>query len=200
MKKKALQVGITGGIGSGKTTVCKIFEKLGIPIYYADDAAKSLMIKDKKLISEIVKIFGEKAYSTDGSLNRKHIADLAFHKPQKLKSLNEAVHPAVQADTFQWQKKQKNVPYTLKEAALIFESGGYKYLDKIITVFAPEKMRVERVMLREDNLSQQDIEVRMSKQLPEEEKIKRADFIIYNDGSQSLEEQVLKIHNTLIEL
>ncbi len=194
---KKLKIGITGGIGSGKTIVCKIFETLGIPVYYADDRAKALMVEDKKLISGIKNIFGEEAYSPDGSLNRKHIADIAFHIPLKLKELNSVVHPAVLEDGNRWHDEQVDVPYTVKEAALIFESDSYKHLDKIITVFAPQNVRLERVILRGSNLSRQDIEARMAKQLPEEEKIKRADFIIYNDGNQALIPQVIKIHRLI---
>ena len=194
---KKLKVGITGGIGSGKTTVCKIFETLGIPVYYADDRAKALMLKDEKLVSDIKNIFGEEAYLPDGELNRKHIADIAFHNSLKLKELNAMVHPAVLEDGNRWHAEQKDTPYTLKEAALIFESDSYKNLDKIITVFAPQNVRLERVILRGGNLSKQDIEARMSKQLSEEEKMKRADFIIYNDGEQALIPQVMKIHQLL---
>ncbi len=194
---KKLKVGITGGIGSGKTTVCKIFETLGIPVYYADDRAKALMVEDEKLITNIKNLFGEEAYLPDGELNRKHIADIAFHNPLKLKELNAVVHPAVLEDGNRWHAEQKDAPYTLKEAALIFESDSYQHLDKIITVFAPQNVRLERVLLRGGNLTKEDIEARMSKQLPEEEKMKRANFIIYNDGEQALIPQVMKIHRLL---
>ena len=194
---KRLKVGITGGIGSGKTTVCKIFETLGIPVYYADDRAKALMTEDEKLIAAIKNIFGEEAYLPDESLDRKHIADIAFHNPLKLKELNAIVHPAVLEDGNRWHAQQKDAPYTIKEAALIFESDSYKNLDKIITVFAPQNVRLERVILRGGNLSKEDIEARMAKQLPEEEKMKRANFIIYNDGEQALIPQVMKIHQLL---
>ena len=194
---KRLKVGITGGIGSGKTTVCKIFETLGIPVYYADDRAKALMVEDEKLIAAIKNIFGEEAYLPDESLDRKHIADIAFHNPLKLKELNAIVHPAVLEDGNRWHAQQKDAPYTIKEAALIFESDSYKNLDKIITVFAPQNVRLERVILRGGNLSKEDIEARMAKQLPEEEKMKRANFIIYNDGEQALIPQVMKIHQLL---
>ena len=194
---KKLKVGITGGIGSGKTTVCKIFETLGIPVYYADDRAKALMVEDEKLVSDIKNIFGEDAYLLNGELNRKYIADIAFHNPLKLKELNIAVHPAVLEDGNRWHAEQKDALYTLKEAALIFESDSYKHLDKIITVFAPQNVRLERVILRGGNLTKQDIEARMSKQLPEEEKMKRSNFIIYNDGEQELIPQVMKIHRLL---
>ena len=155
------------------------------------------MVEDEKLVSDIKNIFGEEAYLTNGELNRKHIADIAFHNPLKLKELNAVVHPAVLEDGNRWHAEQKNALYTLKEAALIFESDSYKHLDKIITVFAPQNVRLERVILRGGNLTKQDIEARMAKQLPEEEKMKRADFIIYNDGVQALIPQVMKIHRLL---
>ena len=196
--KKKLKIGITGGIGSGKTTVCHIFETLNIPVYYADERAKALMIQDKNLIQNIKNLLGENAYFEDGSLNRTYISEIVFHNSMKINALNALVHPAVLADGEAWHKKQINVPYTLKEAALHFESGNYKYFDKMITVFAPENSRIERVLLRGGHLSKQDIEARIATQMPEEEKMKRADFIIFNDGTQPLITQVLNIHHILI--
>ena len=203
-----LKVGITGGIGSGKTTVCQIFETLGIPIYYADDRAKALMTDDKELVKSIKSAFGEESYLSDGSLNRKHIADLAFHNPLKLKELNALVHPAVIRDGNRWHQEQINAPYTLKEAALMFESDSYKNLDKIMTVFAPTELRLERAILRglaanpraNREALKMDIEARMAKQISEEEKMKRSDFVIYNDGVQALIPQVLDIHQQLLSL
>ncbi len=195
----ALKIGITGGIGSGKTTVCKIFETLDIPIYYADDRAKMLMTTDKNLVEDIKKLFGEEAYLPDGSLNRKLISEKAFSNPLILNELNALVHPVVLSDGEAWHKAQTQAPYTLKEAAILFESGSYKYVDKIITVFAPQNVRLERVILRGGGtLSRADVEARMAKQMSEEEKMQRADFIIYNDGSQLLLPQVMAIHKKLI--
>jgi dephospho-CoA kinase len=192
-----LKIGITGGIGSGKTTVCKIFETLGIPVYYADDRAKMLMLQDKHLIEGIKSLFGDQAYLADGALNRQHIAKIAFNDSSKLEQLNALVHPAVFKDGNKWADMQKNVPYTLKEAALIFEGGGHQFLDKVITVFAPKAVRIERVLKR-DNTTRAEIEARIEKQMPDEEKVKMADFVIYNDGEQSLVEQVLAIHQALV--
>ncbi len=194
-----LQIGITGGIGSGKTTVCRIFETLGIPVYYADDRAKAIMVEDPQLVKKIIKIFGKKAYLKAGSLNRPHIASIAFSDKEKLAMLNAAVHPAVRTDGTNWHNNQKNVPYTLKEAALMFESGNYQVLDKIITEAAPQKIRLKRVMLRDKSTAAQ-IKARMDKQMPEKEKKKLADFIIYNHGRRALIPQVLKIHRKLIQL
>ncbi len=205
---KKLKVGITGGIGSGKTTVCKIFETLGIPVYYADERAKSLMTEDEELILGVKTLFGNEAYYPDGALNRKYIGDIAFHNPLILNQLNALVHPAVLKDGNRWHNEQLNVPYTLKEAALLYESDSYKYLDQIVTVFAPQSMRLERVIKRSapspahsaSSLTKEHIEARMAKQLSEDEKMKRADFIIYNDGQQPLIPQVLKIHQKLCEM
>lgn len=198
---KKLKIGITGGIGSGKTTVCKIFETLGIPVYYADDRAKALMVEDKVLVDKIKDLFSEKAYFLDGSLNRKHIADAAFKNPQLLQELNQLVHPAVLRDGEAWHQRQKNVPYTIKEAALMYESDSYKQMDKMITVYAPKEIRINRVLLRGQGLvSRDDVEARISKQLSEEVKLQKADFIIYNDGAQVLIPQVLKIHKMLLLL
>jgi len=188
-----LKVGITGGIGSGKTTVCKIFEKFGIPVYYSDDRAKSLMITSKEIVDGVKNIFGETSYLESGELNRKHISKQAFSTPEKLKALNELVHPAVANDSLDWHNSQKDVAYTLKEAALIVETGGHKFLDKLIVVSAPQNIRIQRVMDRDD-VSKDAVLARMNKQLPEEEKLKHADFIIKNDGSQSLLLQIWKIH------
>ncbi len=188
-----LKVGITGGMGSGKTTVCKIFETLGIPVYYADDKAKYLMINKPELRLKIIAIFGSNAYQKNGDLNRKYISNIAFKAPEKLKMLNEAVHPAVKSDGEIWHKSQKNAPYTLKEAALLFESGSYKKLDKIITVIAPLEIRITRILER-DKTTREAILARIENQLPDEEKVAQSDFVIYNDGKQGLIEQVLTIH------
>ena len=195
---KKLKIGITGGIGSGKTTVCKIFETLGIPVYYADDRAKALMVEDVILIDKIKKTFGEEAYLPDGTLNRQHISNIAFHNPLKLKELNAAVHPAVLRDGERWHEAQKDVPYTLKEAALLFESNSHTVLDKIITVFTPKELRIDRVLLR-GGLTRAEIEARIAKQMPDEEKVKQADFVIYNDGEKALIPQVLIIHKALLQ-
>lgn len=189
-------LGITGGIGSGKTTVCKIFETLGIPIYYADDRAKYLMSHDPDLITGIIDLFGPEAYLEPQVLNRTHIAQVAFNDKDKLAQLNALVHPAVGKDGLEWQAAQQDVPYTLKEAALLYESGSYRSLDKIIVVTAPLELRIERVMAR-DGSKLEDIEARISKQMPEAEKVNLADFVVYNDGEQALIPQVMSIHRQL---
>ncbi len=194
-----LKVGITGGIGSGKTTVCQIFATLGIPIYYADTRAKELMISDSDVIHQIKELFGASAYDENGLFNRKHIAEKAFTNKDLLQQLNAIVHPAVFQDTLVWYQTHHEKPYSLYEAAIMFESGSYKLLDKVITVFAPIEDRIERTMKR-DNITRKEVLERIDKQLSEEEKIKRADFVIYNDHSQPLIEQVLTIHQQLLLL
>lgn len=196
-----LRIGITGGIGSGKTTVCKIFETLHIPIYYADDRAKWLMVNSPALKNGILQLFGDKAYSSEGVLNRAHIGSIAFSSPAKLQKLNALVHPAVFVDGENWQQEQLalGAPYTLKEAALIYETGSYKTLDKVIVVTAPEDLRIERVMKR-DGLTAEEVKDRIARQLPEEEKVEKADFVIQNDGTHSLIKQVLSIHQELLAL
>ena len=191
-----LQIGITGGIGSGKSTVCQYFKALGIPIYYADARAKWLMTHDQKLIAEIKSLFGQEAYSGEGQLNRAYIAGIVFNDPEKLKVLNSLVHPAVARDQHAWHEAQKNVPYTLKEAALIYESGSHQALDNVIMVYAPESIRIERVMKR-DSVNKEAVVARIAKQWSEEKKLHLADFIILNDGHQDLEGQVDIIHKAL---
>ncbi len=198
-KPYILKAGITGGIGSGKTTVCKVFETLGIPVYYADYHAKQLMVNDPRLVAGIKKLFGPESYFEDGSLNRPYVAGEVFGNDEKLRRLNRLVHPAVAEDSERWHHAQEKVPYTLKEAALLFESGNFNNLDKVITVFAPEELRIKRVMER-DEATEESIRARMAKQMPEEEKIKRADFVVHNDGKHSIVEQVLDIHHKLLAL
>lgn len=199
MQHSILKVGITGGIGSGKTTVCRIFERLGIPVYYADARAKQLMVENKDLRVQIQQVFGTEAYLPDGSLNRQHIAQQAFSQPQLLQRLNALVHPAVAQDSLSWHGQQSGVPYTLKEAALLYESGSDQALDKIIAVTAPEDLRLQRVMQR-DGSDESAVRARMERQMPEAEKAKRADFVIYNDGKQLLLPQIQRIHQALLQL
>lgn len=192
----ALKVGVTGGIGSGKTTVCKIFNTLGVPIYYADDRAKQLMVENNQLIAEIKEVFGKEAYFGDGQLNRKYISAVAFQDSSKLKALNSIVHPAVRQDAIDWQEKYKNQPYTIKEAALLFEAGSYKDLDKIITVTAPKEMRIERVMKR-DLSTREEVIARIEKQWDDKVKVSMSDFVILNDYRSGLIQQIIAIHKQL---
>lgn len=192
-----IKVGITGGIGSGKTTVCRIFESLGIPVYYADDRAKTLMQTDPDLVVAIKQQFGETIYNTSGTLNKEKLASIVFHNKKKLAKLNALVHPAVLNDSNRWAHEQKGVPYVLKEAALLFESGSYTHLDRIITVSAPESIRLQRIMIR-DGSSREEIMARMANQWPEKEKTEMSDWVIANDGTQLVIPQVLNIHQVLL--
>jgi dephospho-CoA kinase len=192
-----IKVGITGGIGSGKTTVCKIFEQLGISTYYADDRAKWLMCNDQILKKGIENLFGQEAFLSDGALNRTHISSIAFQNQAKLSELNALVHPAVQKDGEEWFKNQKS-KYAIKEAALLIESKGHLLMDKIIVITAPLELRIERVMAR-DQVSREAVEARIAKQMSENDKVKLADFIIFNDGKKNLEAQVREIDIFLSE-
>jgi dephospho-CoA kinase len=189
-------VGITGGIGSGKTTVCKIFEVLGVPVYYADERAKWLLNNDASVKEKVVALLGNDAYS-NGELNRPLIAEKVFADKDLLEQYNAIVHPAVAEDTLSWNSQHLDEPYVLKEAALLVETGSYLNLDKLIVVTAPENIRIERVMQR-DGLSEAAVMARIKNQMPESEKVKLADFVILNDGTQSLIEQVKNIHQEIM--
>ncbi len=191
-----LRVGLTGGIGSGKTTVAKIFEVLGIPVYYADDSAKHLMHTDQALKAAILKNFGEESYSGSG-INRQYLSDIIFNDPEKLQLLNSLVHPVTLKDAEEWMQQQHAV-YAIKEAALIFEAGAQKNLDLVIGVTAPQKLRIERIMER-DKLQEPAILKRISRQMNEEEKMRLCDFVVENDEEQLLIPQVVGIHQKLLE-
>ncbi|UKT64796.1 dephospho-CoA kinase [Pedobacter mucosus] len=188
------KVGITGGIGSGKTTVCKVFEVLGIPVFYADTEAKNIMVSDVLLVEGIKSTFGKESYFNDGKLNNKHIASIVFDNASELEKLNALVHPAVFRAFDIWEKQvATNVPYILKEAALLFESDSYKMCDTSILVTAPVEIKIKRVIDR-DKVSEEQVKARMSKQLSDEEKIKKAKYFIKNDEEHSIIEQVYALH------
>jgi dephospho-CoA kinase len=191
-----LRIGITGGIGSGKTTVARIFEVLGIPVYYADDAAKRIMNEDELLRKEIIKNFGEPSY-IDGKLNREYLASIVFRDRKKLAVLNSLVHPATIRNSSQWMKCQ-TAPYAIREAALIFESGVQDQLDYVIGVSAPLELRIERAMQR-DKLSRQQVLDRMDRQINETIKMRLCDFVVVNDGKKPVIPQVLKLHDRFLE-
>ena len=191
-----LKVGLTGGIGSGKSTVAAIFETLGIPVYYADKEAKRLMIEDEGLIQSIKNLLGEESY-INGILNREYIAAIVFNDPKKLEQLNQLIHPLTVSDSLNWMSQQ-TTPYAIKEAALIFESKSESHLDVIICVSSPESLRIKRVMER-DGINEDAVRQRMSRQMSEEEKIKKCDFIITNDEINLLTPQVIRAHELLIK-
>lgn len=190
----ALQVGITGGIGSGKSLVCRIFLGLGAPVYDADSHAKKLMTTDGILISNIKKEFGDLSYNTDGSLNRKHLSATVFNDTGKLEKLNSLVHPRVAHDYEQWVLRHGHHPYVLKEAALLYETGSYQQLDKIVVVTAPDELRIERVVRRDPQRSKEQVKAIIEQQMPQVEKVKRADFVVVNDETTLLVPQVLDLH------
>lgn len=188
-------VGLTGGMGSGKTTVANFFKDLGVPVYIADNAGKSLMNTNEKLKSKIVSLFGDNAYN-EGILNRKFIADQVFNSPEKLKQLNDIVHPAVALDFLEWKNKQDS-SYVIYEAAILFEAGGHKNCDLIILVTAPLEERIKRIQAR-DKSSLAEIEARLKHQWSDEKKRKLANFEIININLPSTEEQVRNLHEILI--
>lgn len=193
-----MQIGITGGIGSGKSLVCKIFNALGVPTYDADSRAKMVMTTDGILVEAIKKEFGILSYDAKGTLNRQYLANTVFNQPEKLKRLNELVHPRVALDYEQWVHTQANVKYVLKEAALLFESGSYQALHKVIVVIAPETLRIQRVLQRDTQRSAEQTREIIRNQMAEDEKIRRADYVITNDETTLLIPQVLNLHNQFI--
>ena len=192
-----LRIGLTGGIGSGKSTVARIFKVLGVPVYNADDEAKRLMTEDANLRDHIISAFGPGSY-TDGVLNRKYLSAQVFNNGEKLNLLNSLVHPATLRDADEWMKKQK-APYVLKEAALIFESGSQKMLDYVIGVKAPLVLRIERTTKR-DNITSGEVEARINLQMNEDEKLSLCDYIIVNDEKQMLIPQVLELHEKFLKI
>jgi len=189
------KVGLTGGIGSGKSFVAKIFESMDIPVYYADKEAKRLMWRDKGLKQKIKMLLGKRAYHVNGRLNRSYVSEKIFSDKKLIKKINGLVHPAVREDLTKWFSEQNSV-YAIQEAALIFETGKYDFFDKIITVSADKELRIERVMKR-DGVSRQSVVARMKNQLPQEFKIENSDFIIENNGDKSLLQQIHAIHQAL---
>jgi len=191
-----LRIGITGGIGSGKSTVAQVFGVLGIPVYYADQAARRLMNEEGPLKEQIIAAFGPEAY-TNGMLNRAWMADKVFQNKEKLEQLNALVHPATIADGEQWMRSQ-TTPYALKEAALIFETGTQRHLDYVIGVYAPVSLRMLRAMKR-DQSTKEKVAAVMDRQLDESIKMKLCDFVITNDEQQAVLPQVMKLHEMLLK-
>ena len=191
-----LRIGITGGIGSGKSIASRLFHALGVPVYDADTRARWVMENDEALGSELRAAFGAETYDAAGRLNRPVLAGKVFDSPTRLAQLNGLVHPHVGTDFARWALAQQQAghAYVLKEAALLFEAGSYKQLDRIITVFAPLAMRTARVLRRDPQRSATDVAAIMAKQLSEEEKMQRADDVLVNDDAQPLLPQVLALH------
>lgn len=178
-------IGLTGGIGSGKTTIAKLFEAEGIPIYIADDEAKKIM-QLPETISEIINYFGQEIIS-EGTIDKKKLSALVFNNPEKLKELNKIIHPLVKKHFDLWVKKSK-APFVIKEAAILFESGSYKYCDKIITVTALEETRIKRVMAR-DHCTKEQVLDRIKNQWSDQDKILKSDFVLLNDDLNDAKKQ-----------
>ncbi len=187
-----IKVGLTGGIGSGKTYIAEYFVKLGVPVYNSDTRGKILMDNDSTIKKQLISAFGEQTFTNNG-LNRTYLAEIVFNDKKKLTTINNIVHPAVRSDFENWCKTKSNYSYIIQEAAILIESEAYKNLDYLIVVTAPKEIRIERVMQR-DKLSNKEVENRIANQLSDSERIKHADFIINNDGIKLVETQVEKIN------
>ncbi len=191
-------IGLAGGIGSGKSTVAKSFSIKGIPVYNSDDKAKYLMKHSLELKNNIQLLLGEHAYDEAGELNKSYISDKIFRDKDLLKKMNALVHPAVFKDSLDWQNNQKNVPFILKESAILFESGGYLLCDAIISVVAEEKIRIKRTMQR-DGFSEQEVKNRINNQWSDDQRIENSDYVITNNGTlEELEEQITLVYNKII--
>ena len=191
-----LKVGITGGIGSGKSMVCEVFKALGVPVFNADNTARYLMENDETLIHGVRKLFGDEAY-TEGKLDRKKLSSIVFLEPEKLKKLNALVHPAAIIYSKRWMNNQ-TAPYVLKEAAIFFETGSNKEMNAMIGVSSPKELRIQRAMYR-SSLTRERVLSIMSQQMSEEEKMGLCDFVIVNDDHTPVLPQVKAIHEILLE-
>lgn len=190
-----LKVGVTGGIGSGKSVVCHVFKTLGIPVFDADDAARYLMENDTTLVQGIQWLLGDDVYD-NGKLNKEKVSSIIFNDQVKLTQLNNLVHPAVISYGNAWMEKQQT-PYTIKEAAIFYESGSYKDIDVMIGVYAPQELRIKRTMER-NKISREKVLAIMALQMDEDEKMKRCNYVITNDDVTPLLPQVMKIHDELL--
>ncbi|WP_426489689.1 dephospho-CoA kinase [Hymenobacter sp. 102] len=188
-------IGITGGIGSGKSVVCRLFQVLGVPVYDSDARAKWVMAHDAQLRDELTAAFGPETFTAEGQLNRTYLARVAFPDPVQLARLNALVHPHVGRDFAQWAaaRRAEGHAYVLKEAALLYESGAYQQLDEVITVFAPQALRQARVLRRDPHRTPDDVQNIIGKQLSEEEKMTRAQHVVHNDDAHLLIPQVLRL-------
>jgi len=187
-----LRIGITGGIGSGKSVVCRIFQTVGIPVYFADERAKTIVDHDLRVIEEVQKIFGSNIYGESG-LDREKMARIVFTDKEYLKQLNEIIHPAVGRDFGAWCEAHSMHPYVIKEAAILFESGAYREMDEVITIAAPKERRIPRVM-RRDNVTSEQVQTRMNNQYDEARRQELADHVLFNDGTNMIIPQVLAFH------
>nr|WP_320120103.1 dephospho-CoA kinase [uncultured Marinifilum sp.] len=190
-----LKIGLTGGIGTGKSIAAKVFKLLGIPVYVSDIEAKKLMNSNSLIREKLIAKFGAKVYTNNSILNRKYLANIIFNKPEALQEVNAIVHPVVRSNFEDWCKKKSNFPYVIQESAILFDTGLYKNFDKIICITADEDIRISRVMKR-DGVSADLVNARIKNQIPEKEKIQKSDFVIYNN-SELLIPQIIKIDKQL---
>jgi dephospho-CoA kinase len=188
----AIIVGITGGIGSGKSTVCRLFEILGAPVFSADTVAKTMLNSDQKLKKGIQSLFGDEIYLPDGNLDRKRLASIIFAHPGSLQQVNELVHPVVRKEFYRWMEKYKQSDYVIHEAAILFESGFYRLMDFTILVSATEEQRISRVMKR-DGISEETVRERMRNQWSDDKKAEMADLILKNDNRKFLIPEILNM-------
>jgi dephospho-CoA kinase len=191
-----IKVGLTGNIGSGKTVVAQVFSKLGVPVFFADTEARKLY-NNEEIRIKIKEIFGNKVFSASGQVLTPMLAEIVFQNQELLEQLNRIIHPAVRQYYQDWINQNQSARYTIYEAAILFESGHYLDMDKVICVIAPEEVRIKRVILR-DHVSRQDVEKRIANQWPEERKTELSDYVIRNDGSEMVIEQVLAVHGRLM--
>jgi dephospho-CoA kinase len=192
---KPIKVGLTGGIGSGKSTVCNIFRILGVPVFQADNVGKELLNKNEKVKAEIIRLFGEEIYRNDGTVDRKKLAEIIFNDEIQLRKVNKIVHPEVRKEYKKWLEKQ-NAAYVIHEAAILFESGFYKMMEFTILVTAPEQQRIEWVMKR-DGATEKQVRERMARQWPEEKKQKLADVVLHNNNKDLIIPEIIKLDKSL---
>ncbi len=190
-----IKVGITGGIGSGKTTVCKVFKIMGIPVFEADSIAGQLMNTDTAIRDQLINLFGPAVYLPDQTINRKYVAGIVFNNPSILQQLNAIVHPAVRKSFDDWYRIQQS-PYIIHEAAILFESGFYKMMDKTITVVTDETERIQRVMKR-NKITEEQVRQRIRNQWTDEQRIKLADFVINNNDNELILPQIVELDKKL---
>lgn len=195
-----MQVGVTGGIGSGKSVVCRIFACLGVPVYEADARAKWLIDNDFNIKAEVVDLLGVESFTADGTYNRKYVASRVFSDSQLLQKLNQIIHPRVFTDSDRWLQRHSSEPYVIREAALMSRAGEGNTLDKIIVVTAPLTLRIGWIKSRDPQRSEEDIRAIVKSQISEEARLELADFVIDNGEKVALIPQVLSLHKTLLGL
>jgi len=190
-------IGITGGIGAGKSVVCRLFSVLGVPVYDADTRAKWLTNNDPTIKAAVIAQFGQEAFTQHG-LNRQYLANKVFNDQQSLNTLNGIIHPNVAKDFARWVAQHNNAHYLIKEAALMIESGSYKQVNQLVAVHAPETLRIERTLQRDPHRNKAQVTAIIDKQLPEQQRLSKAHHVIHNDGSRALIPQVMQLHQTFM--